>query len=155
MQISISRANEVVQDWYLKRKGLGHLYSKEWIDVKNVDRNNDIAEVQGKVVHVDGEKYNYGYLRIISPNIMNKWSKVPKGMLYNKDSDVYFSERQSRIISEKDKGSRKYFKFGFAYSKLIASINSLENRNIAKTIVEDLNQSDTKIEESLQNSLMQ
>lgn len=147
MQISISRANEVVQDWYSKRKGLGHLYSKEWIDVQNVDRNNDIAEVQGKVVHVDGEKYNYGYLRIISPNIMNKWSKAPKGMLYNKDSDVYFSEKQSRIISEKDKGSRKYFKFGFTYSKLIASMNSLENRNIAKTIVEDLNQSDTKIEE--------
>lgn len=135
-QISLSRANDVVQDWYSNRKGIGHLYSREWIDVKNVDITNDIAEVQGRVVYVDEENFNYGYLRIINPNGMSKWSKAPKGMLYNKDSDVYFSQMQSNIISKTDKRPKK-FKFGFAYSRMIASMNSLEKRNVTETTVED------------------
>lgn len=134
-QISASRANEVVQDWYAKRKGLGHLYSREWIDVKNVDGSDHIAQVQGKVVFVEEEKCNYGYLRIMSPNAMNKWSKAPKGMRYNKDSDVYFSQKQSNFITESDMGKPKKFKFGFAYGKMVASMNSLEKLNVAKTIV--------------------
>lgn len=138
-QISLSRANDVVQDWYSNRKGIGHLYSREWIDVKNVDATSKIAEVQGRVVYVDEEKYNYGYLRIIKPNAMSKWSRAPKGMLYNKDSDVYFSQKQSNIISKADKKPKK-FKFGFAYSRMIASMNSLEKRNVAETIVEDREQ---------------
>lgn len=135
-QISSSRANEVVQDWYSNRKGLGRLYSREWTDVKNVDMVRDIAEVQGKVVYVEEQKCNYGYLRITSLNAINKWSKAPKGMRYNKDSDVYFSQKQNNIITERDINKAKKFKFGFAYEKLSASMNSLENRNIAKTVVE-------------------
>lgn len=135
-QLSLARTNDVVQDWYSNRKGVGHLYSREWIDVKNVDATSDIAEVQGKVVYVDEENCNYGYLRIINPNAMNKWSRAPKGMLYNKDSDVYFSQMQSNIISKADRRPKK-FKFGFAYNRMIASMNSLEKRNITETIVED------------------
>ena len=48
-------------DWYSNRKGIGHLYSREWIDVKNVDMTSDIAEVQGRVVYVDEENANHGY----------------------------------------------------------------------------------------------
>lgn len=138
-QVSLSRTNDVVQDWYSNRKGVGHLYSKEWIDVKNVDTTSNIAEVQGRVVYVDEENHNYGYLRIINPNGMSKWSKAPKGMLYNKDSDVYFSQMQSNIISKADNRMKK-FKFGFAYSRMIASMNSLEKRNVTETVVEERGQ---------------
>lgn len=137
-QISASRKNDVVQDWYANRKGLGHLYSREWIDVKNVDGRNDIAEVRGRVVYVDSEKNNYGYLRVTEPNAMSRWAKAPKGIPYNTDSDVYFAERQTNIISEKDIGKEKKFKFGFSYNKMIASMNSLEKGNIIKTIVEEI-----------------
>lgn len=135
-QVSLSRANDVVQDWYSNRKGIGHLYSREWIDIKNVNATSNIAEVQGRVVYVDEENGNQGYLRIINPNAMSKWSNAPKGMLYNKDSDVYFSQMQSNIISKADQRPKK-FKFGFAYSKMIASMNSLEKRNVTETTVED------------------
>ena len=135
-QVSLCRTNDVVQDWYSNRKGIGHLYSREWIDIKNVDTEINIAEVQGKVVYVNEENHNYGYLRIIHPNGMSRWSKAPKGMLYNKDSDVYFNQIQSNIISKVDKRQKK-FKFGFAYSRMIASMNSLESRNVIETIVED------------------
>ena len=138
-QVSLSRANDVVQDWYSNRKGIGHLYSREWVDVKNVDTMSNIAEVQGRVVYVDEENCNYGYLRIIKPNAMSKWSKAPKGMMFNKDSDVYFSQMQSNIISKADRKPKK-FKFGYAYSRMIASMNSLEKRNISETIVEDREQ---------------
>lgn len=138
-QVSLSRANDVVQDWYSNRKGIGHLYSREWVDVKNVDTMSNIAEVQGRVVYVDEENCNYGYLRIIKPNAMSKWSKAPKGMMFNKDSDVYFSQMQSNIISKADRRPKK-FKFGYAYSRMIASMNSLEKRNVSETIVEDREQ---------------
>ncbi len=143
-QISLSRRNEVVQDWYSNRRGLGRLYSREWIDIKNVDAINDIALVRGKVAYVEEEKCNYGYLRIITPNAINKWSKAPKGMRYNKDSDVYFSQRQSNIISERDIGREKFLKFGFSFDKLIASMNSLENRNVKRATVEVQEQTGVK-----------
>lgn len=142
-QVSLTQANDVVHDWYSNRKGIGHLYSREWIDVKNVDITNNIAEVQGRIVYVDEENNNYGYLRLLSPNGMNKWSKAPKGMPYNKDSDVYFRQMQSNIISKTDKRPKR-FKFGFAYSRMIASTNSLEKRNVTETIVEEREQSVVK-----------
>lgn len=148
-QISSSRANDVVQDWYANRKGLGHLYSREWVDVKNVDTIDCIAEVQGKVVYVDETKNNYGYLRILHPHTLNTWSNAPKGSLYNTDSDVYFVERQTNIISKNDLEKTKKFKFGFSYSKMIASTNSLENRNIVKTTVRPRN---SKKEENQQQN---
>ncbi len=124
-----------VQDWYANRKGMGHLYSREWIDIGDVDEEPCIAEVRGKVMCRD--ENGAGYLHITQPSRLSSWTKPPKGRTYNNDCDVYFRLQESNIISEEDVGSgvEKRFKFGFSYNRALASQKSIENRNIKESIL--------------------
>lgn len=122
---NLNHSHSVI-DWYSSGRGLGKLYSREWIDIKDVANEERIAVVSGRVVHLD-EKY-VGYMRITNPAGIGKWSQAQLGYGYNTDSDVRFKEEQTTLISHSDVGTDKEwkFKFGFSYENFELSMNSLE-----------------------------
>lgn len=128
-EVKKSHHTRAVQDWYRNATGLGQLFSHEWIDYKDVQNEDQIAVVQGSVKDIDD---NYvGYIKITNPRSLGNWSKPLVGHSYNKDSYVRFVEEQSGIISKRDSGTTKEwkFKFGFSYENFEASMNSLEFLN--------------------------
>ncbi len=122
----------LVRDWYTQGKGMGHLFSHEWIDVKDVALEQRIKSVKGEVVHFNEDDYT-GYIKITDPIRLGNWGKPHVGSDYNRYSDVYFSESQTKLITSEDVGNGKSwdFKFGFSYDGLKVSSNSLEVLNRA------------------------
>lgn len=129
--------SRVVQDWFCQGKGMGQLFSHEWIDVKDVADESKIAVVKGVVADLDDMSY-VGYIEISNPKSLGNWSKPNLGYSYSKDSFVRFVEEQSKMISKRDVGNGKewLFKFGFSYENFEASMNSLEKLNKNSITVE-------------------
>jgi hypothetical protein len=128
-----SRQTSEVRDWFADGKGMGQLFDRSWISMQEVDGEEHIRVVSGRVIHYENE---LGYLRITNPPAMGRWIHTPVGMSYSKDYDVFYDGRQSNMISEEDvgNGKEKQFKVGFSYEGMVASQKSLE-RNIKKSTI--------------------
>ena len=134
-----SRNTHAAQDWYVDgRQGMGQLYDRAWINLRNADIESKISIVTGTVVHFEN---NCGYIKLTNPQRLGSWAKPPVGQSYSKDGDVFFDVRQTGtgVISEQDVGNGQNIKFkvGFSYEGMVASQNSLERNVKQSTFITD------------------
>lgn len=127
-QLHEGKSSRAVQDWYANRRNMGALYSKDWIDFGEVDDDENIKEVRGRILSVDDN--GNGFIRITQPQRMSGWKNHYANMHVDTDTDVRFEQKKTNMFTQADSGRTIKLKVGFSYERMVASMNSIINRNI-------------------------